>query len=209
MPLAYSEVTRWAAAQVAALSVGAAITAGGLRGTALVDVLAPSAELFKLEASGTHALVAPQRVVTGGSSADVSTEAFILINTLVPLVVLEVPLGAAASVAPDDVLAAMLATVVPLTLVHIFTAGTTLIERESSLAFTGEAARCILANTLRPTQVDVRGALVVINTGSMVLGKPRRAFTREATDGVDTQELAVVLLCCTLIKIFTAPSIIL
>lgn len=138
-----------------------------------------------------------------------STEAFILIDTLVPLVVLEVPLGAAASVAPEDVLAAMLAAVVPLTLVHIFTTGTTLIERESPLTFTGETARCVLADTLRPTEVDIRGALVVINAGSMVLGKPRRAFASKATNGVDTQKLAVVLLSCTLIQIFTAPPVIL
>lgn len=41
--------------------------------------MASPAELFVLEASRTHALVASQGVVTGGSSADVSTEAFIFI----------------------------------------------------------------------------------------------------------------------------------
>ena len=40
-------------------------------------------------------------------------------NTLVPLVVLEIALGAAAPVAADDVLAAVLAAMVSLTLVHI------------------------------------------------------------------------------------------
>lgn len=128
MPLAYSEVTRWAGTQVAALSVGTAVAAGGLRRATFIDVLASSAELFVLEAGGTHALVAPQGVVTGGSSANVSTEAFVFINTLVPLVVLEIALGAAAPVAPDDVLAAMLAAMVSFALIHIFTAGATLIK---------------------------------------------------------------------------------
>lgn len=43
-----------------------------------------------------------------------------------------------------------------------FTTGTTLIKGESTLAFTGEASRSILANALRPTQVDIRGAFIVI-----------------------------------------------
>lgn len=128
VPLADPEVTWWTATQVATLSVGTAVAAGGLGGATFVDVLASSAELLVLESSGTHALVAPQGVVTGGSSADVSTEAFVFINTLVPLVVLEVALWAAAPVAPDDVLAAVLAAVVSFTLVHIFTAGATLIQ---------------------------------------------------------------------------------
>lgn len=42
-----------------------------------------------------------------------------------------------------------------------------------------------------------------------MLGKARRTFTSEAANGVNTQELTVVLLSCTLIKIFAAPSIIL
>lgn len=66
--------------------------------------------------------------MAGGSPTDVCAQAFVFIYTLVPLVVLEVALGAAAPVAADDVLAAMLTTVVALTLVHIFTAGATLIE---------------------------------------------------------------------------------
>jgi hypothetical protein len=64
-----------------------------------------------------------------------------------------------------------------------------------------------LANALSPTQVDVRSAFIVINAGSMVLGKSRRTFASEAANGIDTQKLAVVLLSCTLIKIFTASSI--
>lgn len=44
--------------------------------------------------------------------------------------------------------------------------------------------------------------LPLTNAGSMVLGKSRRTFTCEATDGVNTQELAVVLLSRTLIKIY-------
>lgn len=128
MPLAYPEVARRTAAQVAALRVGAAVAAGRLRGATLVDVLAAPAELFVLEARGAHALVTAQGVVTGGSSADVCAEAFVFIHTLVPLVVLEIALGAAAPVAPDDVLAAVLAAMVAFTLVHVFTAGATLIQ---------------------------------------------------------------------------------
>lgn len=128
MPLPYAEVSWRTATQVATLSVRAAITAGGLGRAALIDVLAASAELFVLEAGGTHALVTPQGVVAGGSPADVCTQALVFIYTLVPLVVLEVALGAATPVASDDVLAAMLTAVVTLTLVHIFTAGTALIQ---------------------------------------------------------------------------------
>lgn len=36
----------------------------------------------------------------------------------------------------------------------------------------------------------------------MVLGKSRRTFASEAANGIDTQKLAVVLLSCTLIKIY-------
>ena len=79
LPLAYSEVARWTGTQVATLSIGTAVTAGGLSRATFVDVLATSTELFVLEAGRAHALVAPQGVVTGGSSADVSTEAFIFI----------------------------------------------------------------------------------------------------------------------------------
>lgn len=47
-----------------------------------------------------------------------------LTHALVPLVVLHVALGAAAAVPPEHVLAAVLAPVVPVTLVHICTQGT-------------------------------------------------------------------------------------
>lgn len=171
--------------------------------------MAASAELFILEAGGTHTLVTPQGIVAGGAPADVCIQTFVLIYTLVPLVVLEVALRAAAPVASDDVLAAMLAAVIALAFVHIFTAGTTLVEREPPLAFAGEASRSVLADALGPTQVDVGCALIVIDAGSVVLGKARRAFACEATNGVNTQELTVVLLGCTFIKIFTAPPILL
>lgn len=48
-----------------------------------------------------------------------------------------------------------------------------------------------------PTQVF----LLLTDAGSVVLGKPRRAFAREATNGVNTQELTVVLLGRTFIEI--------
>lgn len=126
--MAYSEVTGGTGAQVAALSIGAAVTAGGLRGATFVDVLAASAELLVLEAGGTRALVAPQGVMTGGSSTNVSAEALVFIDTLVPLVVLEVTLRAAAPIAPNDILAAVLASMVSFALIHIFTAGTGLVK---------------------------------------------------------------------------------
>lgn len=53
-----------------------------------------------------------------------------------------------------------------------------------------------------PTAVLQTGfSFLLTNAGSVVLGKPRRAFAREATDGVNTQELTVMLLGCTLIEI--------
>lgn len=44
-------------------------------------------------------------------------------------------------------------------------------------------------------------SFLLTNAGSVVLGKSRRAFACEATDGVNTQELTVMLLGCTLVKI--------
>lgn len=44
--------------------------------------------------------------------------------------------------------------------------------------------------------------LPLTDAGSMVLGKSRRTFTCEAANGVHTQELAVVLLGGTLVKIY-------
>lgn len=46
-----------------------------------------------------------------------------------------------------------------------------------------------------------RLSFLLTNAGSVMLGKPRRAFACEATDGVNTQELTVMLLGCTLVKI--------
>lgn len=56
---------------------------------------------------------------SGADSSSSCEKGKLLADTLVPLVVLEIALGAAAPVAPDDVLAAVLAAMVPLTLVHI------------------------------------------------------------------------------------------
>lgn len=50
---------------------------------------------------------------------DLANKETLLANALIPLVVLEVALGTAAPVAPDDVLAAVLAAVVSFTLIHI------------------------------------------------------------------------------------------
>lgn len=77
--MANPEVSRRTATQIATLGIGTPITAGGLGRATFIDVLAPSAELFILEASRTHTLVTPQGVVAGGASTDVRTEAFIFI----------------------------------------------------------------------------------------------------------------------------------
>lgn len=59
-----------------------------------------------------------------------------------------------------------------------------------------------LVESLRGSAVlQHRASFLLTNAGSVVLGKARRAFACEATDGVNTQELAVMLLGCTLIKI--------
>lgn len=49
----------------------------------------------------------------------IATRKKVLTNALVPLVVLEIALGAAASVATDDVLAAVLTAIVSFALIHI------------------------------------------------------------------------------------------
>lgn len=77
--MAYPEVPWRTATQVATLSIGAAVTAGGLGRATLIDVLAASAELFILEAGGTHTLVTPQGVVAGGAPTDVCVQTFVLI----------------------------------------------------------------------------------------------------------------------------------
>lgn len=55
----------------------------------------------------------------------------------------------------------------------------------------------------RGRKEPLRGKLrsLLTDAGSVVLGKPRRAFACEATNGVNTQELTVVLLACTFIEV--------
>lgn len=51
------------------------------------------------------------------------------------------------------------------------------------------------------SQICVYIPTSLTNAGCMVLSEPRRTFTSETPNSVDTKELAVVLLCCTFIKI--------
>lgn len=114
--------------------------------------MAGTGELVEREAGGAGALVTSQSVVAGCRAASTGIGALVLIHTLVPLVVLDVSLRAAAPVASQDVLAAMLAPVVSITLVHIFTVESSGIEREPSLALTAETSRGVLTDALGPAQ---------------------------------------------------------
>lgn len=148
MALSHAVVAGRAATEVAPFRVGAAVVAGVLGGRALIDVMAGAGELVEGEARGADALVTPQGVVAGSGAAGTGIGAFVLVDTLIPLVVLNIPLRATASVASQDVLAAMLAPVVPITFVHIFTVQSSGIEREPSLAFAAETSRRVLTDSL-------------------------------------------------------------
>lgn len=71
----------------------------------------------------------------------------LLAHTLVPLVMLEIALGAAAPVAPDDVLAAVLTAMVAFTLVHVCKGRESCLEATSVLVsqlFSEAALTCML-----------------------------------------------------------------
>lgn len=77
--MSYSEVPGRTATDVATFCVGAAVAAGGLGGSTLIDVLARSAELLKLVSGGAHALVASQSVVARCPAANMGTDTFVFI----------------------------------------------------------------------------------------------------------------------------------
>lgn len=79
LPLSHSEVPWRAAAEVAALRVGAAVAARVLGGGALVHIMAGTGELVEGEPGGAGALVTPQGVVAGGRATGTGVGTFILI----------------------------------------------------------------------------------------------------------------------------------
>lgn len=152
MALSHSVVPGRAATEVAPFRVGAAVIAGILGGRALIHVMAGTGKLVKGEPRGTGALVAPQGVVAGSRATGIRIRALVLIDTLIPLVMLNISLRAATSVASQDVLAAMLAPMVSITFIDIFTVQSSGIKREPSLAFTAETSRGVLTDSLCSTK---------------------------------------------------------
>lgn len=114
--------------------------------------MAGTGELVEGEPRGAGALVASQGVVAGSRATGIGIGAFILINTLIPLVMLNIPLRAATPVASQDVLAAMLAPMVPVTFINVFTVQSSSIQREPSLAFAAETSRGVLTDSLCSTK---------------------------------------------------------
>lgn len=87
------------------------------------------------------------QALRGASNQAAFKDEELLAYTLVPLVVLEVALGAATPIASDDVLAAMLTAVVTLTLVHICKRSRGSCESHSSC----------LSGSLKPQPVTLKG----------------------------------------------------
>lgn len=79
LPLSYPEVSRWAATHITPICIGTAKAAWSLGRTALIDIMARTSKMFKLESCWAYALEAPQCVVTCGSSAHVAAHALVLI----------------------------------------------------------------------------------------------------------------------------------
>lgn len=171
--------------------------------------MAGTGELVKGEPGGAGTLVTPQGVVARSRATGVRIGAFILINTLIPLVMLNVPLRTTTPVASQDVLAAMLAPMVSITFINIFTVESSGIKGEPSLAFTAEAPRGVLTDSLCSTKGRLRPTLIVVNTCSVVLGETRWTFTGKTSQSVDTEKLAIVLFGLTFIKVFARFPILL
>lgn len=207
MALSHSEVAWWAATEVASFRVGAAVAARVLGGGALVHVVTGTGELVEGEARGAGALVTPQGVVARGRAAGTGVGTFILIDTLVPLVVLDISLRAATPITSQDVLAAMLAPVVSVTFVNIFAVQPRGIQGEASLAFAAEAPRSVLTDPLCSTEGRLGPTLIVINASRVMLGETGWTFTGEPPQGVDTEELAVVLFGLTFIEVFARLAV--
>lgn len=93
------------------------------------------------------------------------------------------------------------------TLIHIVTLHACVVQGETFSAFTVEAARCVDARGPGTTAAVLRGALIVVDAGSLVLCEAGGTLAGEASNGVDTEELTVMLLGRTFIQIFASLSI--
>lgn len=122
---------------------------------------------------------------------------------------LNVSLRATTSVTSQDVLAAMLAPMVSITFINIFTVESSGIKREPPLALTAETSRGVLTDPLGSTQGRLGPTFIVVNTSSVMLCKTRWAFTGKTSQSVDTKELAVVLFGVTFIKVFACLPVLL
>lgn len=171
--------------------------------------MAGTGELVEGEARGAGALVTPQGVVAGSRATGIRIGAFILVDTLIPLVMLNISLRTTTSVTSQDVLAAMLAPMVSITFINIFTVESSGIKREPSLAFTAETSRGVLTDPLCSTKGRLRPTFIVVNASSVMLCETRWTFTGKTSQSVDTEELAVVLLGVTFIKVFACLPVLL
>lgn len=120
---------------------------------------------------------------------------------------LNIALRAAAAETTQHVLASVLASVVPCALVHIFTLQSTGVQREALLTLTRETAGGVEAGCSGSTRIRLVVTLVVIDACCLVLSKSRGTLAGEASNGVHTEELAVVLLGGALIQVFAGLSI--
>lgn len=78
-PLSSPVVTSRTATQVASVCVGAAVAAGVAAHGTLVHILAAASTLLKVEARGTHTLIAAQCVVAGRGATHCRCLALVLI----------------------------------------------------------------------------------------------------------------------------------
>lgn len=122
-PLPSPEVAPGAAAQEATGRVGTAVAAGAALSSTLVHILAAPEGLVEVKARGADAAEASKRVVAGGAAAGRGRQCtLVLVHTLGPLGMWGEALGAAAAVAPQLILTAVLAVMWLITFIHICTA---------------------------------------------------------------------------------------
>lgn len=77
------------------------------------------------------------------------------------------------------------------------------------IALTAEASWGVVAASPSTTQARLGQALIIIEAGLVALGEARGTVAGKGTDGVDTEELAVVLPGGTLIQVSAGPAILL
>lgn len=88
----------------------------------------------------------------------------------------------------------MLALVASTTFIDVITVVSSGVQRVALLTLAVEAAGAVEAGGTGAAYVLLIAAFVVVYACSLVLREARGAFTGEATDRVDAQELTVVLL---------------